>query len=402
VEPYVWEEVQELRKRGHVIICCSVHSPASDRETQRFADETIGLLPVRVALILPATMLLLRNLSKLRDFLRRILVHGNESIFARARALLHTWLGAYYALLLKRSGIEHLHAHHGYSASWIAMVAARILRTGFSLTLHGSDLLIHHAYLDTKLANCSFCLTVSEFNRKHIVRNYPGVAADKIIVQRLGVETSMTDAPSFPRDDESILLMLSVGRLHRVKNHEFLIQGCRELKSIGLRFFCIIVGEGPEHIALERLIRKLDLEEEVKLFGQVPRQRLDSYYSICDLVVLTSRSEGLPLVLMEAMAHGRTVLAPEITGIPELVIPGKTGFLYTPDSLEDFVAKVKTVSLARNALAPMRREARRHVVQYFNRATNLSAFAELFLSRIYSSTPETTAHENSLLQQIQL
>jgi glycosyltransferase involved in cell wall biosynthesis len=185
-----------------------------------------------------------------------------------------------------------------------------------------------------------------------------------------------------------------------VKNHEFLIQACQELKRSGLRFFCLIVGEGPEHAALDRLIRKLDLQEEVKLFGQVPRQRLDSYYSICDLVVLTSRSEGLPLVLMEAMAHGRTVLAPEITGIPELVIPGKTGFLYSPDSVEDFVAKVKVVSMARNALAPMRREARRHVMQHFNRSTNLSAFAELFLSRISSPTPETVTHENSLLQQI--
>jgi colanic acid/amylovoran biosynthesis glycosyltransferase len=402
VEPYVWEEVQELRKRGHTIRCYTVHSPTPERETQKFAKETISLFPLQFGLVFSATLLLLRNLGKLGDCLKRIFLRGNESIPARARTLLHTWLGAYYALLLKQSGVEHLHAHHGYSASWIAMVAARILRCGFSLTLHGSDLLIHHSYLDTKLANCTFCLTVSEFNRNHIVHCYPKVNADKVIVQRLGVETSIPGAPAFPRDDESILLMLAVGRLHRVKNHEFLIQGCRELKSLGLRFFCIIVGEGPEHIALERLIRKLKLEEEVKLFGQVPRQRLDSYYSMCDLVVLTSRSEGLPLVLMEAMAHGRTVLAPEITGIPELVIPGKTGFLYAPDSLEDFVAKVKTVSLARNALAPMRRAARRHVVQYFNRATNLSAFAELFLSRIYSPTPENPAHENSLLQQIQL
>jgi glycosyltransferase involved in cell wall biosynthesis len=280
------------------------------------------------------------------------------------------------------------------------MVAARILGTGFSLTLHGSDLLIDHPYLDTKLANCNFCLTVSEFNRNHLIASYPQIPADKIVVQRLGVDTSAAGRPPALRDDESILVMLAVGRLHRVKNHEFLIQACQELKRSGLRFFCLIVGEGPEHAALDRLIRKLDLQEEVKLFGQVPRQRLDSYYSICDLVVLTSRSEGLPLVLMEAMAHGRTVLAPEITGIPELVIPGKTGFLYSPDSVEDFVAKVKVVSMARNALAPMRREARRHVMQHFNRSTNLSAFAELFLSRISSPTPETVTHENSLLQQI--
>ena len=65
---------------------------------------------------------------------------------------------------------------------------------------------------------------------------------------------------------------------------------------------------------------------------------------LCDLVVLTSRSEGIPLVLMEAMAHGKTVLAPAITGIPELVKDGETGFLYRAGSLEDFIAKIQTHS----------------------------------------------------------
>jgi glycosyltransferase involved in cell wall biosynthesis len=169
-----------------------------------------------------------------------------------------------------------------------------------------------------------------------------------------------------------------------------------------LKFLCLILGEGPERRALERQISLLNLNEEVKLFGQVPRQRLDAYYSACDLVVLTSHSEGLPLVLMEAMAHQKTVLAPEITGIPELVVPGKTGFLYTPGSLEDFVAKAKQISLTRAALLPLRREARRHVVQHFNRATNLAAFAELFISRVSNSAPEASADENPVLQQIQL
>ena len=70
------------------------------------------------------------------------------------------------------------------------------------------------------------------------------------------------------------------------------------------------------------------------------RPQLDSLYRRADVVVLTSRSEGIPLVLMEAMARGRIVLAPAITGIPEIVIPGKTGFLYAPGALQDFVAKI--------------------------------------------------------------
>ncbi len=402
VEPYVWDEVLELRRRGVEVICCSVNPAEPDKEMQKLAEETTCLLPIRPTLLFSATARLLLKLGSLRTLFQRIFLEGDEPITRRARALVHTWFGVYFALLLKSTGVKHIHAHHGYSASWIAMVAARVLGIGYSLTLHGSDLLVHQAYLDTKLNNCDFCFTVSHFNRRHILQLYPEIGPDKVIVQRLGVETSVPEFPVRVREDDAVFMMLAVGRLHRVKNHAFLIQGCRRLKELGLQFFCLIVGEGPECIALERLIVQFDLQHEVRLFGQVPRQRLDSYYSICDLVVLTSHSEGLPLVLMEAMAHGRTVLAPNITGIPELVLPGKTGFLYAPGSLDDFVAKVKVVSLARSALPPMRREARRHVVQHFNRTINLSAFADNFLARISCQPTEAPLHEDSVLQQIQL
>lgn len=402
VEPYVWDEVLELRRRGVEVICCSLNRAEPDKEMQKLAAETMCLLPIRPALLLPATALMLLKSGSLRTLFQRIFLEGEESSSRRTRALVHTWLGVYYALLLKDTGVQHIHAHHGYSASWIAMVAARVLGVGYSLTLHGSDLLVHQAYLDTKLDHCDFCFTVSQFNRRHIFQLYPEIAPDKVVVQRLGVDTSVPEFPVYAREDDAVFMMLAVGRLHRVKNHAFLIQGCRRLKDLGLRFFCLIVGEGPERMALERLILQLDLQYEVRLFGQVPRQRLDAYYSICDLVVLTSHSEGLPLVLMEAMAHGRTVLAPNITGIPELVLPGKTGFLYAPGSLDDFVAKVKVVSLARSALPPMRREARRYVVQHFNRTINLSAFAENFIARISCQPTEAPLHENSVLQQIQL
>jgi len=270
VEPYVWEEIHELRKREVTVVCCSVNRPDPEKETQHLANETIYLLPLRIALVIPATLLLLWNLGRVSSLLQRLLFQGKEPLLRRGRALGHTWLGAYYALLLKRTGVQHIHAHHGYSASWIALVASSLLRIGYSLTLHGSDLLIHQAFLDAKLAACSFCLTVSQFNREYIRARYPQVVSNKIVVQHLGVETSLPAATTIGRGDESTLLMLVVGRLHRVKNHAFLIRGCRALKDLGLRFFCLIIGEGPERDSLERMIRKLGLQDEVKLFGQVP------------------------------------------------------------------------------------------------------------------------------------
>ena len=98
------------------------------------------------------------------------------------------------------------------------------------------------------------------------------------------------------------------------------------------------------------------------------------------MVVLTSRSEGIPLVLMEAMARGKPVLAPAITGIPELVIDGENGFLYSPGSLEDFVARVQSIYGSLATLGDLGRAAREQVQQHFNRDKNLDAFRELFLN----------------------
>jgi glycosyltransferase involved in cell wall biosynthesis len=196
--------------------------------------------------------------------------------------------------------------------------------------------------------------------------------------------------------------MLSVGRLHLVKDHDFLIRACRMLKNRGVPFVCLIAGDGPERVSIEGLIRDLDLRDEVRLLGHLSRHQLDIRYAATELVVLTSRSEGIPLVLMEAMVRGIPVLAPTITGIPELVLDGKNGFLYRPGSLEDFVARVELVHRSESALGPLGRAARQHVLQHFNREKNLAAFCDLILSHIRPTnirpTTEHPSYENSLLQ----
>ena len=152
---------------------------------------------------------------------------------------------------------------------------------------------------------------------------------------------------------------------------------------------------------------------------------MDALYDRADVVVLTSRSEGIPLVLMEAMARGKIVLAPAITGIPELVIAGKTGFLYEPGSLDEFVDRLAfirslMIRVTDDSLAvagqersgtPFRRfrrsrqldwvrhAARVQVRNNFNRSRNLESFGDLFLQRIAPRTG-SIPHEDFVLQQI--
>lgn len=403
VEPYVFEEVAELRRRGVRVIPCSARRPgqaAQDSQLQSISSETLYLQPLGFWLLMRAFWLCLRQCTLLADLLARVLVQGSELPARRLRALLHTLLGACYALKLQGRGVQHIHVHHGYFASWIAMVAARLLGIDYSMTLHGSDLLMHGAYLDAKLKHCEFCVTVSEFNRNFVLEHYPEVAAAKIIVRYLGVDPLGIGVPAVqPERDPARLTILTVGRLHPVKDHAFLLHACYELKTRGTDFLCLIAGEGPQRPWLEHLIRNLGLQGQVKLLGHLCRSELDACYRLCDLAVLTSRSEGIPLALMEAMAHCKTVLAPAITGIPELVRNGETGFLYHPGSLEDFVAKIEIIRNSYAALRPLRRAARQHVLEHFDREKNLAALADLLAFRI-SRKVRDQSDANPVLQQI--
>jgi glycosyltransferase involved in cell wall biosynthesis len=302
----------------------------------------------------------------------------------------------YYAVLLRHREVKHIHVHHGYFSAWIGMVAARLLGAGFSMTLHGSDLLLGAAYIETKLVACDFCFTISEFNREYIRHAYPSVNLHKVFVQRLGVDLRSQLQAGAARG-KSPFTILTVGRLHKVKDHAFLVRACREFRDRGNHFACVIAGAGPEESALREQIGKLKLEQHVYLLGHVSKSELERYYSLADVIVLTSRSEGIPVALMEAMAHGKVVLAPAITGIPELVIDGLTGFLYRAGSLEDFVSKLEFILESLSTLEPIRREAKRHVAEHYDRDKNLAQFTATFLSHVALST-ESLSDAHPVLQ----
>lgn len=403
LEPYVRDEIQELRDKGATIICSSARRAHRNKtQAQAAEDEILFLWPARPLLLIRAFFLLICNLPILSGIFGRILFHGHESFSRRLRALAHTWLGCYYACLLKCFRVDHIHVHHGYFASWIAMVAARVLNVSYSITLHGSDIFLHRAYLDIKLQSSNFCITISEFNKRRLLADYPHTPAEKIFVQRLGADIPNEFIRPL-RDASQPFSLLAVGRLHPVKDHAFLLSACADLKTSRFAFRCRIAGEGPERDHLQYLIKKYELENEVTLLGHLPKEKLSCEYENANLIVLTSRSEGIPLVLMEAMARGCIVLAPDITGIPELVLDGRTGFLYTPGSSAHFVALVTTISSVEIMLEHVRHAARRHVERHFERHTNLTAFAEMFLSQISLVKSKTeNSDADSVLQQIQL
>jgi colanic acid/amylovoran biosynthesis glycosyltransferase len=402
MEPYVMDEISELRKRDVRVICCSgkrVRPDGLAKCEREFWNETHFFQPLTDKQLVQAARRLGSQPQAYSLLLKPILRELPASPRRRVRSLGHTLMGAAMAEHLAPMSVQHIHAHHGYFASWMAAVAARLLGVGFSFTLHGSDLLVRADLLAAKLRECRFCVTVSEFNRQHILKNFPCTPESKVVVQQLGVDRirSAKFPAAWPAPRRYCLL--SVGRLHAVKNHAFLIRACASLRDEGLDFLCWIAGEGPERKTLQSLINELRLRDHVLLLGHVNRTKLSDYYQYADLVALTSLSEGLPVALMEAMAHEKLVIAPAITGIPELVRHRTNGFLYQPGSPSDFLATVKWILDHKASLGAVERAAAESIAVNYDRQRNLRQFADQFLRRI---APPESPYASALLQQVQL
>lgn len=393
VEPYVVDEMEELRRRGIRVVACSARRVPHSKLSPAYRAD-ICLQSVSARELSNALRLLWRKRRDVAQVLILALADTREPWLKRAKALVHTILGACLAAKLEPESVDHIHVHHGYFASWIGMVAARLLGINWSLTLHGSDLLLNPTFLDLKLRTCAAAFTVSEYNLGVLRNKYPE-SATKLRLRRLGTPPA-TQGPRRTREEKDRFVIVSAGRLHPVKNYGFLLDACAELKRQQTPFLCLIAGDGPERDRLSKQIEKLKLEHETKLVGHLHHDALVRLFAVADLFVLTSKSEGIPVVLMEAMARGLPVLAPLITGIPELVIPGRTGFLYQAGSLHDFVSHVQLIRETFNALGPLRDAARHHIQICFDRTRNLNTFISDLLSLI-GATKESF-HEDPVLQ----
>ena len=189
LEPYVMDEITQLRRSGVQVTCCSGKrvSPNNLSLAERvFWKETRYFQPLSDDELIRAAGRLGSDRHNLWQLVRPVIWERGVSPVRRVRALGHTLMGAALAEQLAPLDVQHIHAHHGYFASWMALVAARLLGIGFSFTLHGSDLLQRADLLSAKLRACQFCVTVSEYNRQYILRNYPATLPQKVMVQRLG------------------------------------------------------------------------------------------------------------------------------------------------------------------------------------------------------------------------
>jgi colanic acid/amylovoran biosynthesis glycosyltransferase len=393
-ETFILNEMLELERQGVEIEIYSLFKPPAEERHALLAD-----LKARVT-YLPATQAMDQMTVKsgqanalpervpLADALGS---HEFDPVMPGKSAQDKTAIifkAATVALLAKASNLQHLHAHFGSDAATVALMASRLSGLPFSFTAHAKD--IYHTY-DTevtdrrmrraKISEAAFVATVSEFNRKHL----SGIAGKQNAanIHRLynGIDLSRFSHRSEGRDPATIL---AVGRLVEKKGFTYLVDACRILARRSVDFRCDIVGDGPLHSDLAAQISAAQLSGKVNLLGPRKQEQLIDLMQTATIMALpcivteSGDRDGLPTVLLEALASGLPCVSTTVSGVPEIIDDGENGYLAEPGDAQELADKIAFLLGQPILCAAFARAGRAKAEREFDLSANTAILKGLF------------------------
>jgi glycosyltransferase involved in cell wall biosynthesis len=274
-------------------------------------------------------------------------------------------------------GCSHLHAHFGTNSSEVAMLVHALGGPAYSFTVHGPDEFMIPMGLSEKVHRAAFAVAISSFGRSQLYMRSSYLDWPKIHVVHCGLERSFyegqaTPVPMAPR-------FVCVGRLCEAKGQLLLIAAAARLKAAGIECELVLAGDGPLRVEIEKLIDEHGLNSQVRITGWISSSGVRSEILAARALILPSFAEGLPVVLMEAMALRRPVLSTYVAGIPELVISGENGWLFAAGSVEELVeAMMKCLAAMPEDLSRMGDLGYQRVIARHSIETETAKLANLF------------------------
>ena len=391
---FIRREIVALRKRRVDIHIFTVRkTPTSQiysEEDFRERETTWAILPTSPfrLLIAHAQAFLTRPNAYGRTFMRAF---TNRAPGARASLWAVFYFGEAILLAseLKRRGILHLHNHFANAGGDVGYLATQYLRIGWSVTLHGTaDFQGSRTVLRKKLGAAKFVACASHYARAQAMWASQPKNWDQIIIVRCGMDFSciLPHDPVLTKSRRPRIL--NVGRLSSEKGQGGLIEAFASVVKSGIDAELVIVGEGPERARLENDIEERNLTDRIHLTGALAEDRVLEEMRQADLFVLTSFSEGLPVVLVEAMAVGIPVVAPHLAGIHEVVEDKVTGYLFNPGSWTELASILACLLSTRRRGESTIEKARLRVVSEFDVEKTIEPLLEKFREVIPSNSDE--------------
>ncbi len=396
-EAFILREIEQLRLRGFDIRIASINRPdrAPEQMTTAEAREASAAYCVKGhglpgALLAHAATLARRPFAWLRGLTAALALAGPDP---KRIAL---WFAYFTEALmvgrwLRRTGAPHLHVHFASAASSVALLVHRSFRVPFSMTVHGPDEFYdaRGQRLREKVADAALVVCISHFARSQLMmlsdpRHWP-----RLEVSRLGVDPARFKPE--PRGCAGPFELLCVGRLVPAKGQEVLLAAVARLVAQGRDLRLTLVGAGPQSDELRERVGSLGLVDRVALVGGVSQDHIAQYYRRAHCFALASFAEGIPVVLMEAMAMGLPCVTTRITGVPELIRDGIDGLLVSPSDAEGLAEAIGSLIDDPNLCRRLAANARASVVAHYDLARNTARLAAIFERRIGASAGSATA-----------
>ncbi len=375
---FVQREVEALRARGLEIHTFALHRTnpehllaEADHEAER---TTYTVLPPRVASFVGAH---LRALATGPAAYLRTLAFALSRPPGGSHGRL--WQIFYFLEAVPiwrecdRRGLTHLHAHFTSPSGDVAQLVARLgVERGdspawsWSFSAHGTDIFNDGpASLAAKVGSASLVVCISDFGRSQLMRLSPEEHWEKVRVARCGLDGEWFEN-GIPRRAGADLRLLSVGRLEREKGHSILLEAVSLLERRRIRMLVELVGDGSRLDSLRRQAEELGISDRVSFVGPVGQDRIREHYRGADIFCLPSLGEGIPVVLMEALASGLPVVASNTMGIPELVEDGVTGLLVSPGRPRELAAAIERLARDRSLGRRLGAAGRERVMKEFS------------------------------------
>jgi len=379
---FIDREIIEARRKGLKLVLVSIRRlpPFEIRpEIKELVAQTKYILPISWLKFLATNLYF--GLTRFRIYLATLfylLASPHTCLKDRVKTLLHFGEGVQAAGLLQSERIAHIHAHFADRAAIVALVSSRLLGISYSLTAHANDIYVAPVLLPEKVANAKFVTTCTGYNKRYL-EHLTGRSIE-LIYHGLDL-TGMTSMPLSGNGD--LPLILSVGRLQEKKGFIYLLKACHLLKREGRKFKCEIIGEGPQRAKLESVIVELGLQDTVTLRGAMPNMEvMDQYrqatiFTLPCVVAGNADRDGIPNVLLEAMASRLAVVSTSISGIPEVIENGVTGLLVDPGNAEALAEALAKLLDEPNLREQLGRQGYRRIEESFDIRTNIDRLVRL-------------------------
>ncbi len=373
-ETFILREIQALKKAGQEVTVFSlsgVHEEFAQKAAEEFVEKGAVFYPKVPDIVLALFKFILSPSAwrLLRSFRREY--RGNTTGYLKSVSA--AIIGLSFRRTILRRGIAHIHAHWGTYPSTAAMFLSSATSVPFSMTVHAHDIFLENHAVALKTSLSRFVFVISEYNRRFITEKYGAVGNIKLC--HCGIEPDKFPFPG-PRGDRisgGPLRFISVGRLAPIKGFPLLITACAHLKEEGIQFTCEIIGGGPLKESLEKMILDQGLSSQVTIGGPYQSETVLEKISNSDMFLLPAirtpegDQDGIPVVLMESMALGTVVITRPVSGVPELVEDGVTGFLSTGSNGKDFGEKVlQVIGMSPETLDAVRKRARKRIEEEYN------------------------------------